>query len=62
MPLSAVSFCAVVELSSRCDQDAAHRPSFWDLFAGRLAGENMAGARKAYTHQSMFWSDVGPEV
>ncbi len=29
---------------------------------GRLAGENMTGARKAYTHQSMFWSDVGPEV
>jgi len=30
--------------------------------SGRLAGENMTGARKAYTHQSMFWSDVGPEV
>ncbi|EGD75840.1 apoptosis-inducing factor short isoform 1 [Salpingoeca rosetta] len=30
--------------------------------SGRLAGENMAGARKPYFHQSMFWSDLGPEV
>ena len=30
--------------------------------SGRLAGENMAGARRPYTHQSMFWSDLGPEV
>ena len=22
----------------------------------------MTGARKAYTHQSMFWSDLGPTV
>ena len=29
---------------------------------GRLAGENMTGAGKPYTHQSMFWSDLGPEV
>eukprot|EP00056_Hartaetosiga_gracilis_P021198 m.23184 g.23184 ORF g.23184 m.23184 type:complete len:659 (+) comp8949_c0_seq1:70-2046(+) len=30
--------------------------------SGRLAGENMAGARRPYTHQSMFWSDLGPDV
>merc|ERR1712200_395130 len=32
------------------------------VVSGRLAGENMTGADKAYTHQSMFWSDLGPEV
>jgi len=32
------------------------------VVSGRLAGENMTGANKAYTHQSMFWSDLGPEV
>lgn len=30
--------------------------------SGRLAGENMTGAAKPYYHQSMFWSDLGPEV
>ncbi|XP_011330996.2 apoptosis-inducing factor 1, mitochondrial [Ooceraea biroi] len=30
--------------------------------SGRLAGENMTGAGKPYTHQSMFWSDLGPDV
>lgn len=32
------------------------------VISGRLAGENMTGARKPYLHQSMFWSDLGPEV
>lgn len=32
------------------------------VVSGRLAGENMTGANKSYTHQSMFWSDLGPEV
>ncbi|KAF5284569.1 hypothetical protein FQR65_LT02395 [Abscondita terminalis] len=32
------------------------------VVSGRLAGENMAGARKPYWHQSMFWSDLGPDV
>jgi programmed cell death 8 (apoptosis-inducing factor) len=32
------------------------------VVSGRLAGGNMAGAHKAYTHQSMFWSDLGPSV
>lgn len=32
------------------------------VVSGRLAGENMAGAKKPYTHQSMFWSDIGPDV
>lgn len=32
------------------------------VVTGRLAGENMTGARKPYKHQSMFWSDLGPEV
>ncbi|KRZ80487.1 Apoptosis-inducing factor 1, mitochondrial [Trichinella papuae] len=32
------------------------------VVSGRLAGENMAGSAKAYTHQSMFWSDLGPDV
>lgn len=32
------------------------------VISGRLAGENMTGAKKPYTHQSMFWSDLGPEV
>merc|ERR1712241_1552552 len=32
------------------------------VVSGRLAGENMTGSGKAYHHQSMFWSDLGPEV
>lgn len=32
------------------------------VVTGRLAGENMAGGRKPYLHQSMFWSDLGPDV
>jgi len=32
------------------------------VVSGRLAGENMTGASKPYTHQSMLWSDLGPEV
>eukprot|EP00111_Clytia_hemisphaerica_P018568 TCONS_00054915-protein len=32
------------------------------VVSGRLAGENMTGAKKSYQHQSMFWSDLGPEV
>ncbi|KAH0954103.1 hypothetical protein HN011_010886 [Eciton burchellii] len=30
--------------------------------SGKLAGENMTGAGKPYIHQSMFWSDLGPDV
>ncbi|XP_055600447.1 apoptosis-inducing factor 1, mitochondrial isoform X2 [Uranotaenia lowii] len=32
------------------------------VVSGRLAGENMAGLNKPYTHQSMFWSDLGPKI
>ena len=32
------------------------------VVSGRLAGENMTGAGKPYWPQSMFWSDLGPEV
>ncbi|XP_075982138.1 apoptosis-inducing factor 1, mitochondrial-like isoform X2 [Anticarsia gemmatalis] len=34
------------------------------VVSGRLAGENMAGLAppKHYTHQSMFWSDLGPQL
>ncbi|KAJ8675693.1 hypothetical protein QAD02_011479 [Eretmocerus hayati] len=32
------------------------------VVSGKLAGENMTGARKPYLHQSMFWSDLGPEA
>lgn len=32
------------------------------VVSGRLAGENMTGANKHYWHQSMFWSDLGPNV
>jgi len=32
------------------------------VVSGRLAGENMVGLHKPYTHQSMFWSDLGPKV
>ena len=32
------------------------------VVSGRLAGENMTGAGQAYWHQSMFWSDLGPDV
>ncbi|XP_076847192.1 apoptosis-inducing factor 1, mitochondrial isoform X3 [Brachyhypopomus gauderio] len=32
------------------------------VVSGRLAGENMTGAHKPYWHQSMFWSDLGPDV
>lgn len=30
--------------------------------SGRIAGLNMAGAKKEYKHQPMFWSDIGPDV
>lgn len=30
--------------------------------SGKLAGENMTGAGKAYTHQSMFWSEIGKDI
>ena len=32
------------------------------MVSGQAAGENMAGAHKPYTHQSMFWSDLGPKI
>lgn len=32
------------------------------IHSGRLAGQNMVGAGKAYTHQSMFWSDLGSDI
>lgn len=32
------------------------------IVTGRLAGENMTGAGKAYNHQSMFWSDMGTDI
>lgn len=36
------------------------------VMSGKLAGENMAAAspyqKKPYTYQSMFWSDLGPEI
>lgn len=32
------------------------------IVSGKLAGENMTGAHKPYWHQSMFWSDLGPNV
>uniref|UniRef100_A0A182JDD3 FAD/NAD(P)-binding domain-containing protein n=1 Tax=Anopheles atroparvus TaxID=41427 RepID=A0A182JDD3_ANOAO len=32
------------------------------IVSGRLAGENMVGLNKPYTHQSMFWSDLGPKI
>lgn len=32
------------------------------VVTGRLAGENMTGQHKPYIHQSMFWSDLGPDV
>jgi len=32
------------------------------VVSGRLAGENMTGAGRPYHHQSMFWSDLGPEL
>lgn len=34
------------------------------VVSGRLAGENMAALAppKHYTHQSMFWSDLGPQL
>ncbi|XP_058453756.1 apoptosis-inducing factor 1, mitochondrial isoform X2 [Malaya genurostris] len=32
------------------------------VVSGRLAGENMVGKNKPYTHQSMFWSDLGPKI
>lgn len=32
------------------------------VLSGRHAGENMVGGSRAYNHQSMFWSDLGPEI
>ena len=32
------------------------------VLTGRAAGENMAGARRPYKHQSMFWYDQGSFV
>jgi programmed cell death 8 (apoptosis-inducing factor) len=30
--------------------------------SGFLAGLNMTGAQQPYNHQSMFWSNIGPDV
>ncbi|KAI7871318.1 apoptosis-inducing factor, mitochondrion-associated, C-term-domain-containing protein [Spinellus fusiger] len=32
------------------------------VLSGRHAGENMMGDAKPFTHQSMFWSDLGPKI
>lgn len=32
------------------------------IISGRLAGTNMTGAGKSFTHQSMFWSDLGADI
>ncbi|KAL1920709.1 uncharacterized protein VTP21DRAFT_1086 [Calcarisporiella thermophila] len=32
------------------------------VLSGRAAGENMVGPSRAYKHQSMFWSDLGPHI
>lgn len=32
------------------------------VVSGRLAGENMTGSGKPYWYQSMFWSDLGPDI
>ncbi|ORZ33374.1 hypothetical protein BCR44DRAFT_125077 [Catenaria anguillulae PL171] len=32
------------------------------VLQGRWAGRSMAGKPKAFTHQSMFWSDLGPKI
>ncbi len=34
------------------------------IMSGKQAGENMVaqGSKKPYTHQSMFWSDLGPKI
>lgn len=32
------------------------------VLSGRIAGGNMTGMSKAYKHQSMFWSDLGPQI
>ncbi|CEP07392.1 hypothetical protein [Parasitella parasitica] len=32
------------------------------VLSGRHAGENMVGNNRVYNHQSMFWSDLGPEI
>ena len=37
------------------------RHTMWQV-SGKLAGYNMAGDRQTFSHQSMFWSDVGPDV
>lgn len=65
------------ELEARSDLYAAGDvASFYDItlgrrreehhdnavVSGRLAGENMAGAKKHYQHQSFFWSDLGPDI
>ncbi|CAM4854142.1 unnamed protein product [Rotaria socialis] len=32
------------------------------IVSGKLAGENMTGSHNPYWHQSMFWSDLGPNI
>lgn len=32
------------------------------IVSGRLAGQNMVGLKQPYTNQSMFWSDLGPDI
>lgn len=32
------------------------------IHSGRQAGQNMMGAHKTYSHQSMFWSDLGSDI
>ena len=32
------------------------------VVSGKLAGRNMTGGSHAYKYQSMFWSDLGPNI
>ncbi|KAJ3360750.1 Apoptosis-inducing factor 1, mitochondrial [Allomyces javanicus] len=57
-------FCAGDNVSFHDVALGRRRVEHYDaaVLGGRWAGRSMAGKPKAFTHQSMFWSDLGPKI
>ncbi|KAL7746405.1 hypothetical protein RI367_008249 [Sorochytrium milnesiophthora] len=57
-------FCAGDNVSFHDIALGRRRVEHYDnaVLQGRWAGRSMAGKPKAFTHQSMFWSDIGPKI
>ncbi|KAI9189077.1 hypothetical protein H9P43_000505 [Blastocladiella emersonii ATCC 22665] len=57
-------FCAGDNVSFHDVALGRRRVEHYDnaVLQGRWAGRSMAGKPKAFLHQSMFWSDLGPKI